>query len=73
MYVFCKGSESSNGISLSSTVWEGERSIRSTVLDPGLLFRLGMLRKMDGKCLLAALSPKPEMKSKDSRRKFQLH
>lgn len=66
-------SESNNGISLSSTVQEGERSIKSTVLDLGLLFRLGMLRKMDGKCLLAVLSPKHEMKSKDSQRRFQLH
>lgn len=73
MSAFCKGSGSSNGISLSSTVWEGGRSIKSTGLDLGLLFRLGMLRKMDGKCLLAALSQKHEMKSKDSQRRFQLH
>lgn len=73
MCVFCEGSERSNRTFLSSTVQGGEWSIKGIVLDLGLLFRLGMLRKMDGKCLLAALSPKHEMKSKDSQRRFQLH
>lgn len=31
-----------------------------------------MLRKMDGKCLLAVLSPKHEMKSKDSQKKVSI-
>lgn len=73
MCVFCDGSERSNRTFLSSTVQGGERSVKGIVLDLGLLFRLGMLRKMDGECLLAALSPKHEMKSKDSQRRFQLH
>lgn len=38
------------------------------VLGLSHVFRLGMLRKMDGECLLAALSPKHKMKSKDSKK-----
>ena len=39
---------------------KGELSIKGAILDLSLLFRLSVLRKMDGKRVSAALSPKPE-------------